>query len=82
MMSNPRFRTGTKVFRLTSSSTNVDLSSSATATSTETDYVVRGLQETVRGVVFQLEKLEQLEQEEQKLEELIEQLEVFIGGKK
>ena len=47
--SNPRFRTGTKVFRLTSSSTNADLSSSATATSAEADYVARGLQETVRG---------------------------------
>ena len=47
--SNPRWRTGKKVFRLTSSSTNVDISSSATATSAEADYVARGLQETVRG---------------------------------
>ncbi len=47
--SNPRWRTGTKVFRLTSSSTNADISSSATATSAEADYVARGLQETVRG---------------------------------
>lgn len=46
---NPRWRTGTKVFRLTSSSTNADISSSATATSAEADYVARGLQETVRG---------------------------------
>jgi len=49
--SNPRWRTGTRVFRLTSSSTNADLSSSSTATSAEADYVARGLQETVRDVV-------------------------------
>ncbi|RPG97288.1 MAG: DUF4815 domain-containing protein [Candidatus Pelagibacter sp. TMED165] len=47
--SNPRFRTGTRVFRLSSSSTNADLSSSNTATSAEADYIAKGLQETVRG---------------------------------
>ena len=45
---NPRWRTGTRVFRLTSSSTNADLSSSNIATSAEADYVAKGLQETVR----------------------------------
>ena len=49
--SNPRWRTGTRVFRLTSSSTNADLSSSSTATSAEADYVAKGLQETVRDVI-------------------------------
>jgi hypothetical protein len=50
--SNPRWRTGTRVFRLTSSSTNADLSASATATSAEADYVARGLQETVREAII------------------------------
>ena len=48
---NPRWRTGTRVFRLTSSSTNADLSASATATSAEADYSAKGLQETVRDVI-------------------------------
>ena len=48
---NPRWRTGTRVFRLTNSSTNADLTSSSTATSAEADYVARGLQETVGDVV-------------------------------
>ena len=49
--SNPRWRTGTRVFRLTSSSTNAN-DVTASATSGEADYVARGLQETVReGIV-------------------------------
>ena len=56
--SNPRWRTGTKVFRLTSSSTNADISSSATATSAEADYVARGLQETIRNVVTSTRELQ------------------------
>jgi len=46
---NPRWRTGKRVFRLTSSSTNSDDKTNV-ATSAEADYVAKGLQETVRGV--------------------------------
>jgi hypothetical protein len=48
---NPRWRTGTRVFRLTSSSTNANLNSSDSATSAEADYSAKGLQETVREAV-------------------------------
>ena len=48
---NPRWRTGTRVFRLTSSSTNASLHSNANATSAEADYNAKGLQETVRDVI-------------------------------
>ena len=49
--SNPRWRTGNRVFRLTSSDTNADLTASPTATSAEADYSAKGLQETVRDVI-------------------------------
>ena len=48
--SNPRWRTGKRVFRLTSSSTNAN-DVTAAATSGEADYVARGLQETTRDVI-------------------------------
>ena len=48
---NPRWRTGTRVFRLTSSSTNANLNSATSATSAEADYSAKGLQETVREAV-------------------------------
>ena len=44
---NPRWRTGSRVFRLTSSSTNANLNSADSATSAETEYVAKGLAETV-----------------------------------
>ena len=47
---NPRFRTGQRVFRLTSSSTN-DLNSDI-ATSAEADYVARGILETVQNTII------------------------------
>jgi hypothetical protein len=47
--SNPRWRTGKRVFRLTGSSSN-SADRTATATSGEGDYTARGLQETIRGV--------------------------------
>ena len=48
---NPRWRTGNRVFRLTSSSTNANLTADANATSAEADYNAKGLQETVRDVI-------------------------------
>ena len=48
---NPRWRTGKRVFRLTSSSTNENLNSEDNATSAEADYSAKGLQETVREAV-------------------------------
>jgi hypothetical protein len=48
---NPRWRTGKRVFRLTSSSTNANLNSADNATSAEADYSAKGLQETVREAV-------------------------------
>jgi hypothetical protein len=56
--SNPRWRTGTKVFRLTSLNVNSEgsfLGSEAAnfrASSAEADYVARGLQETVQGTII------------------------------
>ena len=47
--SNPRWRTGKRVFRLTSSSTN-SVDKTNVATSAEADFVARGLQETIRTV--------------------------------
>jgi hypothetical protein len=47
---NPRWRTGQRVFRLTSSSTN-DLSSDV-ETSAEADYVARGILETVQNTII------------------------------
>ena len=44
---NPRWRTGKRVFRLTSSSTN-SADRTAVATSAEADYVARGILETVQ----------------------------------
>ena len=49
--SNPRWRTGKRVFRLTSSSTNANLNSTDSATSAEADYSAKGLQETVREAI-------------------------------
>jgi hypothetical protein len=48
--SNPRWRTGTRVFRLTSSSTNSN-DRTAVATSAEADYSAKGLQETVQEAI-------------------------------
>jgi len=48
--SNPRWRTGTRVFRLTSSQTN-DRSSDV-ETSAESDYVARGILETVQNTII------------------------------
>ena len=48
---NPRWRTGTRVFRLTNSSTNANLSANPNATSAEADYSAKGLQETLRDVI-------------------------------
>ena len=48
---NPRWRTGKRVFRLTSSSTNANLNTADNATSAEADYSAKGLQETVREAV-------------------------------
>jgi len=47
--SNPRWRTGTKVFRLTSSSTNSNIE---VETSAESNYVAQGSLETVQGSVI------------------------------
>ena len=48
--SNPRWRTGKRVFRLTSSSTN-SLDKTAVATSAEADYDAKGLLETVQEAI-------------------------------
>ena len=48
---NPRWRTGNRVFRLTSSSSNASLHADPNATSAEADYSAKGLQETVRDVI-------------------------------
>ena len=48
--SNPRWRTGERVFRLTSSSTND--TSSDVETSAEADYVARGILETVQNTII------------------------------
>ena len=47
---NPRWRTGQRVFRLTSSSTND--TSSDVETSAEADYVARGILETVQNTIL------------------------------
>jgi hypothetical protein len=47
--SNPRWRTGKRVFRLTSSSTN-STDRTAIATSAESDYDAKGLLNTMQGV--------------------------------
>ena len=49
--SNPRWRTGKRVFRLTASSTNTT-DSSATATSAEADYDAKGLLETTQEAII------------------------------
>ena len=48
---NPRWRVGKRVFRLTSSSTNVKTEGLVT-TSAETDYTAKGLIQTVQGTVI------------------------------
>ena len=48
---NPRWRVGKRVFRLTSSSTNVKTEGLVT-TSAETDYTAKGLVQTVQGTVM------------------------------
>jgi hypothetical protein len=48
--SNPRWRTGKRIFRLTSSSTNTDVRTN-TATSAEADYDAKGLLETQQEVI-------------------------------
>ncbi len=48
---NPRWRVGKRVFRLTSSSTNVKTEGLVT-TSAETDYTAKGLVQTVQGTVL------------------------------
>ena len=48
---NPRWRVGKRVFRLTSSSTNVQTEGLVT-TSAETDYTAKGLVQTVQGTVM------------------------------
>ena len=48
---NPRWRVGKRVFRLTSSSTNVKTEGLVT-TSAETDYTAKGLIQTVQGTVM------------------------------
>jgi len=48
--SNPRWRTGTRVFRLTSSSTNV--LSTAVETSGEADYLAKGALETIQETII------------------------------
>jgi hypothetical protein len=47
--SNPRWRTGTRVFRLTSSSTDARTD---VETSAEADYVARGILETVQNTII------------------------------
>ncbi len=49
--SNPRWRTGKRTFRLTSSSTNSKVSGLVT-TSAESDYTAKGLVQTVQGTVI------------------------------
>jgi len=49
--SNPRWRVGKRVFRLTSSSTNVKTKGLVT-TSSEADYTAKGLIQTVQGTVL------------------------------
>ena len=49
--SNPRFRTGTRVFRLTSSSTNTN-DRTAIATSAGADYSAKGMLETVQETII------------------------------
>ncbi len=49
--SNPRWRTGKRVFRLTSSSTN-SVDRTAVATSAEADYDAKGLLETVQEAII------------------------------
>ena len=48
---NPRWRVGKRVFRLTSSSTNSKVEGLVT-TSAETDYTAKGLIQTVQGTVM------------------------------
>ena len=48
---NPRWRTGTRTFRLTSSSTNSKVEGLVT-TSAESDYTAKGLVQTVQGTVI------------------------------
>jgi len=49
--SNPRWRTGERVFRLTSSATNSQ-SASSVETSAEAEYIARGILETVQNTVI------------------------------
>ena len=48
---NPKWRVGKRVFRLTSSSTNVKADGLVT-TSAETDYTAKGMIQTVQGTVM------------------------------
>ena len=79
---NPRWRTGTKVFRLTSSSTN-DLNS--VVETSEGDYTARGSLETVRETIVSTRGKELLEKILQKIEQLLEhqleeQTDKLVGG--
>ena len=54
---NPKFRVGKRVFRLTSSSTNVKTQGLVT-TSAEADYTAKGLVQTVQGTVISTRETE------------------------
>ena len=68
--SNPRWRTGERVFRLTSSST--DDRTSDVETSAEADYIARGILETVQETIISTREPRLLEKLQMKIEQLQE----------
>src|SRR6056300_539217 len=76
--SNPRWRTGKRVFRLTSSSTNTT-DRTATATAAEADYDAKGLLETVQEAVVSTREARTVRQDTTERRAISRQTSTTIG---
>jgi len=76
--SNPRWRTGKRVFRLTSSSTNTS-DRTATATAAEADYDAKGLLETVQEAVVSTREARTVRQDTTERRAIVRQTSTTIG---
>src|SRR6056300_1189098 len=76
--SNPRWRTGKRVFRLTSSSTNTS-DRTATATAAEADYDAKGLLETVQEAVVSTREARTVRQDTTERRAISRQTSTTIG---
>jgi len=76
--SNPRWRTGKRVFRLTSSSTNTS-DRTATATAAEADYDAKGLLETVQEAVVSTREAQTVRQDTTERRAMSRQTSTTIG---